>query len=198
MKPVSLPESRRRTRTVIGVDMHKYACLPSRRSVNRPGSESNPCQRRTLDALWCSSGRSGSAGFLLGCDVQRSGARRLLGKPAMREPPDGGVLPDVAIAPCWSDAVAGIDTEMGATRTQVRASAFPSIALACSGRLHVRGHFRSKQPEPDGGERQEVAESVSWRSRRKAAIGPTARPAAWSICRQAHDPEKEHRRGPST
>ncbi len=34
-------------------------------------------------------------------------------------PPDAGVLPDIAVAPRWADAVAGVDTEMQAALQQV-------------------------------------------------------------------------------
>ena len=33
--------------------------------------------------------------------------------------PDAGVLPDVAAAPHWADAVAGVDTEMQAARALI-------------------------------------------------------------------------------
>ncbi|MDP9046008.1 MAG: S41 family peptidase [Pseudomonadota bacterium] len=45
----------------------------------------------------------------------------LLASFAMDDPPDAGVLPDVAVAPRWSDAVAGIDTEMAAALALVKA-----------------------------------------------------------------------------
>jgi hypothetical protein len=32
------------------------------------------------------------------------------------DPPDAGVLPDVAVAPRWADTAAGVDTEMQAAR----------------------------------------------------------------------------------
>ena len=38
---------------------------------------------------------------------------------ALDDPPDAGVLPDVAVAPRWSDAVAGLDTEMLAARALI-------------------------------------------------------------------------------
>jgi hypothetical protein len=38
----------------------------------------------------------------------------------MEEARDGGVLPDVAVSPRWTDALAGIDTEMVAARAQLR------------------------------------------------------------------------------
>ncbi|WP_310388751.1 S41 family peptidase [Roseateles sp.] len=40
---------------------------------------------------------------------------------AMGDPPDAGVIPDMAVAPRWSDALAGIDTEIVAARAQVKA-----------------------------------------------------------------------------
>jgi hypothetical protein len=45
----------------------------------------------------------------------------LIGAFETSDPPDAGVLPDRAVAPRWSDAVAGVDTEMAAAQVLIAA-----------------------------------------------------------------------------
>ena len=52
----------------------------------------------------------------------------LLANLAVGDEPDRGVWPDIAVAPRWADAVAGVDTEVQAARQVIagwRAKAAP-------------------------------------------------------------------------
>ena len=82
--------------------MSIVVCLPGDPSIGRAAHRTHDTGLR-----WTHSG--------VGADIT------LIASLARGHPPNDGVLPDVATAPSWSDAVAGVDIELEAVQVQIRA-----------------------------------------------------------------------------